>query len=274
MNDLTQVNAIVKTFLRDEHMMKCVESIETHYSEIQIVLVDDGYATDEKSKFYAGMRQRGHIVEDKSLAFDSGFGAKANLATALCTRPYVLTTNDDFLFDGKTDGVREMLELVANIQRIGLVCGTWRNQDYQGFLVRNDLRKDRCDGFNHITEIPFHKDYPGTVYDHYGPDHIPYRIMDLCAVYGIFDRSIFTTGGVRWDARYKIGGEHGDWFMDIKDAGWGIAFTPKANINEVKATPHPEYEKYRMRQDWKKVYIEKHGPLIYKYFNGVEEKFV
>ena len=83
MNDLTQVNAIVKTFLRDEHMMKCVESIETHYPEIQIVLVDDGYATDEKSKFYAGMRQRGHIVEDKSLAFDSGFGAKANLATAL-----------------------------------------------------------------------------------------------------------------------------------------------------------------------------------------------
>jgi GT2 family glycosyltransferase len=260
------LNAIVKTFLRDEHMMKCVESIERHYPEIQIVLVDDGYSSSQKDKFYQNMRAHGHLVEDKSLAFDSGFGAKANLAAALCTRPYVLTTNDDFLFNGNTDGVREMLELLEGLPTVGLVCGTWRNQDYQGWLKRTHEN-----GFNRITEIPFCKD-DGMAYDMY--HEIPYKIMDLCAVYGIFDRRVFSLSNVRWDARYKIGGEHGDWFMDIKDAGYEIAFTPEANIDEVRATPHPDYERFRLRQGWKEVYTKKHGPLIYTYFNGVEEKFV
>ena len=254
------LNAIVRTFLRDEHMMACCASLEKHYPGIQIVLVDDGYSTPEKREYYAGLRERGHIVEDTSLPFDSGCGAKWNLAAALCTRPYILFCNDDYLFQGERDGVDKMLRLLHGLIEgsVGVVCGTYNDIDYQGWIKETPGR---------IEEFMCPKDgslryYPG----------IRWEFVDICACYGIMRRDVFTTG-IRWDGRYKIGGEHGDWFMDVKKAGWRIVFTPDARINEGPGVTHPDYDSYRNRSDWKKIYREKHGPIVYKYFSGEEEQF-
>jgi GT2 family glycosyltransferase len=264
MADLTQVDAIVKTFLRDAHMMRCVDSLRRHYPDVRVVVVDDGRMTAEKDAYYGCLRQLNHIVEDRSLPFDSGFGAKSNLAMALCTRPYVLCCNDDFLFDGDRDGVRRMVDLLEAMPEFGLACGTWCGRDYQGWLRRTKGR---------VEELPFPK-HPVVEerYDRCGP-HL-YREVDLCAVYCVMRRTVFTDTGVRVDGRYKIGGEHGDWFMDVRDAGWKVAFTPFADISQIDDAPTSrEYYDMRLRQDWKRVYREKHGPHTYKYFSGDEEVF-
>ncbi len=258
MSDYSNLNAIVRTFLRDEHMRACCDSLERHYHGIQIVLVDDGYSTPEKRDYYAGLRSRGHIVEDTFLPFDSGCGAKWNVGAALCKRDYILFANDDYLFQGARDGINTMAGLFVMDPEIGVICGTYNDIDYQGWI----------------------KEIPGRIEETMCPRNgslrywlgVRYEEVDICACYGIMKREVFTSG-VRWDARYKIGGEHGDWFMDVKRAGYKILFTPDAKINEGPGEPHPDYANYRNRSDWKKIYREKHGPIVYRYFNGEEEQF-
>ncbi len=252
MSDYSNLNAIVRTFLRDGHMRACCDSLERHYPGIQIVLVDDGYSTPEKRDYYDQLEARGHVVEDTTLPFDSGCGAKWNLAAALATRPYLLMVNDDYLFQGKRDGVDHMLEVLASDSLIGVVCGTYNDIDYQGWIREKPGR---------IEETMCPREYTQ------GP-----VLVDICACYGVMRREVFTKG-VRWDGRYKIGGEHGDWFMDVKRAGWAVCFTPFAKINEGPGEPHPDYASYRNRSDWKRIYRAKHGPIVYRYFSGEEEQF-
>src|SRR5208282_6927935 len=93
---LQRVSVLIKTFLRDKHLMQTVHDIADTMPEVQMIIVDDGDIAPWKVLLYEDLRARGHEVI--TLPFDSGFGAKSNAGAAACKRPYLLIGSDDFDF--------------------------------------------------------------------------------------------------------------------------------------------------------------------------------
>lgn len=246
---MDKICLIMKTFLRDGYMMESVNSIMKNYPEIKIILVDDGKEDENKNEFYTLMENKGHVVV--KLPFDSGFGAKANAALYYCDREYVLHANDDFIFVPDI-GIEHFINILDMEDEIGIVGGRISNLPYEGFLEISDgyIKEtflDLTDTYNKLYKIGESK----------------FALCDITSVFFLARRKIFEN--VKWDASYKIGGEHGDLFMDIKKAGWEIAFCPDANINQFTQTDgvDPEYKNYRGRDGWRPLFKKKHNITKY-----------
>ena len=63
-----------------------------------------------------------------------------------------------------------------------------------------------------------------------------------------------------WDEDYKIGKEHIDFFIRVKNEGkWRVAFTPSVIANHYHKCPKGRYKKYRHRVDSFKLFNKKTG---------------
>ena len=70
--------------------------------------------------------------------------------------------------------------------------------------------------------------------------------VDLTVNFSLIRQEVFKK--VRWDDDVKIGGgEHGSWFLDVKRAGFKVAFVPGVNINEQSLRSSTEYRQFRAR---------------------------
>lgn len=228
---LSKVCIIIKTFLRDGYLVRCIEGIKKYLPECKVVIVDDGYSTKQKVTMYAQLRELGHVCE--VMSFDSGFGAKSNEAVKHCDREFVLIGSDDFAF-GQVhvrEDVCRMVNTLEQVQDIDLVSGRVNNHPYEATLkeVGGDVYEKR--GYHSEQECPAGK----------------FNRCDLTVNYSMIRRTLLDR--VRWDDDVKIGGgEHGMFFLDIQRAGGKVAYLPGVNINELphnipgwQMTNYPEF---------------------------------
>lgn len=218
---LSNVTIVIKTFLRDGFLIKCVNGILRQMPEVKIVIVDDGSAdvspiSRDKLLLYEKLRSQGHIVH--LMPYDSGFGAKSNAALAFCDRPYVLIGSDDFEFGepGVREGIERMAVVLANTPEMGIASGRVNNRSYEKVLELGDGWVKERMGY-HRSGIAL---------------NVGYQECDLTVNYSLIRREVFEK--VRWDDDVKIGGgEHGAFFVDVKRAGWKVCVVSGAFIREM-----------------------------------------
>lgn len=102
MSLLDKVTIIVKTFERPQCISGLIYGIKLRYSDIRIIVVDDS----KKPKVIAG-------VEYLEMPYDSGVSAGRNLALSKVDTQYVVTLDDDFVFDKRTE-LERWLEILEN----------------------------------------------------------------------------------------------------------------------------------------------------------------
>lgn len=235
MSDFSRIAVGIKTFLRDTHLFNAVKGIQKNMPNALMIIVDDGYTTplfSMKRSAYENLSHNGHLIH--ILPFDSGFGAKSNLMAAIfledSSRDYLLIGSDDFDFTAEAaEGVLKLQEVLDNVPDVHIASGRVWNRPYEFYLEEKD---------GVISEIPV-QPAPGGV--------LPwYYEVDLTVNYSLIRRDVLKV--VKWDDDAKIGqGEHGAWFLDVKHAGFKVAFVPGVNINEQKIRPSEEYRKFRAR---------------------------
>ena len=224
----TNIAIGIKTFLRDEHLYNAVKGILHTLPGAQIIIADDGRMTPAKSLFYARLRESGHVTG--YLPYDSGFGFKSNWIVQSNTRPYLLIGSDDFDFtQDVAEGILKLQSVLDNNPEISIASGRVRNRSYEFLLEEKG---------GVVKEHPIDVDINGR-----GQSFIE---CDLTVNYSLIRREVFKF--VRWDDDVKIGGgEHGSWFLDVKRAGFKVAYVPGVNINEQNRASSQEYRKYRAR---------------------------
>lgn len=230
---LSRVSIMIKTFLRDGFLFKCLDGLEQNFPECKIVVVDDGWESREKITRSAALRHKKHVWIN--LPFDSGFGSKANAAIPdLMKREYALIGSDDFNFaDPKVrDGVEQMQKVMDAVPSLGLVSGRVDNNPYE-FIWKMGERS--------LQEIP-------AVHGTGRVNGSEYSIVDLTVNFSLMRTKLFDPqyGEIRWDGgEAKIGcGEHSAFFIDLQRSYWGVAYVHGVNINQMKFSP---YEKAQLQ---------------------------
>lgn len=233
--ELSKVSILIKTFLRDDYLFRCLAGLERNFADAKLVIVDDGYESNQKIRLYAELRARGHSCV--WLAFDSGFGAKANEGVRYCDREYVLIASDDFDFShpGARTGVEKMLRVLEADSSIDIASGRVNGRAYESCLQLEDHSCREIPGFRETRIV--------------GP--LAYHVCDLTVNYSLIRRSCFGSDRLHWDEDVKIGGgEHGAFFVDAKRLGYGVALVDGAEIREYSfnfALMHPMYPQFRKR---------------------------
>lgn len=260
-----QIDVLMKTFLRDGLMMRCVNAIEKNMPGARIIVVDDGKHNREKRTFYAEMQLRGHVV--RLLPFDAGYGAKMNEGGKLLERPYVLRIADDFNFDSAAAaGVLKLLTVHQALPDLYIASGRVNDQPYEcnvtfsGSPGEMDVTLTKVDPLVTNTLLA-------------GPmvrEAIKYTTCDLTVNYSLIKSAFFK--GFKWDERYKIGGDHFDLYGHSLMEGKQVVYVHGVNVNTFDALPGDidrTYDFYRGRArlalPWT---FERHGWRSFTNFDG------
>lgn len=228
MSDFSKVALGIKTFLRDEHLERAIHGALVTLPGIQLLIADDGRSTPHKTAIYENLKRMNHRV--MTLPFDSGFGMKSNVIATLNTRPYLLIGSDDFDFTLEAaEGIVKLQEVLDSCPEVHIASGRVYNRPYEFYLEENN---------GVVTEIPVTPSPGSTVPWHYD--------VDLTVNYSLIRDGVLDE--IRWDDDVKIGGgEHGAFFLDVKQAGFKVVYVPGVNINEQKFPSSQEYRQFRAR---------------------------
>lgn len=232
---LSCVSVLIKTFLRDGYLSKCLDTLQGEMPEAKIVVVDDGLETRDKIARYARLRSEGH--ECLWLPYDSGFGAKANAAIpSLCKTEFALIGCDDFDFRGARRGVESMLALLRAKAKIGVASGRVNGVPYERMVTREG---------GVVTERPLGE---GENLGEAGG--VSFQTCDLTVNYSLIRTRIFKETGLHWCPEFKIGGDHYMFFKDLGLTQWRAAVVHGASVTtfpNVRHWRHPDYDKNRWR---------------------------
>lgn len=219
---------LVTTFLRPGFLKACLKGIEANLPECRVAVACDDETTP-RDWGVAGWSQ---------IPFDSGLTAKRNAAVQVTTTKYALLGSDDYDFSKPEvrEGIERMVATLDEHPEIDVVVGTYNDMPYEGKLEYRPgeyIMEHR----KRPSELPtFLKPYPGWK-------------IEMGINYFLARTEVLRE--VPWDESIRpIGGEHGDWFMCMKQAGKYIAFVPGCNIHATEDNHewrHPDYFKYRNR---------------------------
>lgn len=222
----SDICVLVKTLLRDKMMMRCVDLIEKHLPGAKIVIMDDGMETKEKVSFYAQMRRKGHVAA--WLPFDSGFGAKSNAAMEYYDRPYVLIYSDDFEANEKVaEDVLKMKRVLELVPKMAVASGRVDDNPYEGYITEG-IRED---GSRDVILVPISVE--SSLHGSYIiADGIEYLPCDLTVNYNLVKTEVLKK--CKWDEDFKIGGDHYDFYKQVKDMRYGVCYVNGVSISQMK----------------------------------------
>ena len=224
---MNNVTAIIKTFLRDEYLYRCISSLKASYPDIKVFVADDGRFSEEKDQ---KLKELGVDLYLK-LPFNSGITYGRNRLCDELKTDYFLLGDDDFIYDGRAN-LEKMLTLMDIADVVGgAITANGQIQHYEGFFTRSD-----DDGLIYkVLDLNVHEYYK----------QIPYKPCELTFNFLMAKKSVIDRA--RWDEFYKITYEHSDFFLTMKEAGIRVIYTPACVVQhkspDIQNTE--EYNKYR-----------------------------
>jgi glycosyltransferase involved in cell wall biosynthesis len=232
MNDVT---AIVKTFLRDDYLKLCVQSLRDTYPDIKIIVGDDGHITPEKARFFHDLG-----IDYYAMDWDQGICKGRNFLVDKVKTPYVLIGDDDFFYtpEARLQDLRKLME-VSDLAA-GAVMQNNSVQHYEGFMAfQGDL----------MTYYPLPQDNWKA---HAG---IRYKPCDIG--FNFFIAKTALCKEVRWDENIHIMYEHSDFFLRLK--GKTVVYAPGSVVKHKFHTfrPTQEYLDSRFSKGDKPYFFEK-----------------
>ena len=235
----SQVTVCVKTFLRDQHVINCVQNVREYFPKVRIIVADDGEPAQRKTRVMEKFE-----VEHHMLPFGVGLSFGRNFMLDRVETEYALVIDDDILLTEDTR-VEDMFQL---LEKADIVGGALRDRgrmiNYEGTfeLADRELRMSRTlpDEFSKYRGI------------RYQPAHF---VLNLLAV------RASTLRDLRWDDRFRIAYEHIDLFMRAYDARLEVIYAPDS-IFEHARSAFPTTSKYRQHRQSKEsrpIFFEKWG---------------
>jgi hypothetical protein len=224
--DLSQVTIVITSFLRPGYLYDCLDGIHKRLQECRTLVVDDsGFPLT-----YMDWKGNDDLI---TMNFDSGLSTKRNSAVLACKTKYFLMGCDDFDFSTREarEGIELLIATLDSFQQISVAGGRVEGNPYEGFL-------EYVPG-EYIQEHRL---------DTSGMKDGDCRLCDLTVNYFLTYRDVPLR--YPWDNRMKIGGEHGDWFLTLKESGVKVAFVKGVNITTLPYDPakqDPRYAGYRSR---------------------------
>ena len=257
---MRNVTAIIISFLRTEYTQKCIASLREMYPDIKIRVGENGHYSEDMAVFCK--EKNAEYIE---LPFDSGVCVARNRLVEGVETEYVMVGDDDFYYQENKDTkpmVKEMvdfLEIMGNFDLIGgRIFENGELRDYQGFFEEGNgfLRYHKLDlseGFD-TAKLP--------------SGEMKYKEVDL--TFNYFVARTEKVKQILWDEKIKVAYEHSSWFLDFKEAGFKVAFSPEPVVlHKPKITSkYPEYMNYRIRKDDKKRFFERHNLRFIEDMNG------
>lgn len=260
---MTEVAVLIKTFGREEALLNCLRSVRRRLREQElthrIYLADDGPVPPTVREVYDRLREDGHLVVE----FDETVGvsrARNELADRLEGEAYVLRMDDDFEVTRETDvaAMRSVLERVPSIgalgdleRQVGLGKGVFsgRISDGQGYFERRG-------------ETLVRRLLPPEAFDYERAGPHRYARCDFTRNMLLLRREVLEE--VRWEDRLSFAGEHEDFMLELRAAGWEAAFTPDSvhrHRDDLASRGHSESraERSRKRAAAMEVFREKWG---------------
>jgi (N-acetylneuraminyl)-galactosylglucosylceramide N-acetylgalactosaminyltransferase len=219
------VTVVVKTFQRPLALRRLVASIRRFYPNIAVLVVDDSAEPFEPVP--DGVTRYWH------LPFNSlGVSAGRNFGLGQVETEHVLFCDDDMVFGRRTDLAKMLRTLLTT--RFDVVSCRW--MDHEPWRsIRRGYR--RYEGTLEISDgVLVHRlgATRGTV------DGLP--VFDV--VHQFFVASKEVLGREPWDARLKIGGEHDEFFLAIKERGLLCTRLHDVVVDHYPELP-PAYQPFR-----------------------------
>lgn len=120
----------ISTFLRDDSLLKLIESLAIYCSEFKLYIVDQGGYNNYKKIVYQGLKKLGHSIN--FIPYDSGISMARKTLKSMCQEPYLVFMQDDFLATPNTN-LYKLQEILEFDSKLGVVAGKITNQISMGF---------------------------------------------------------------------------------------------------------------------------------------------
>lgn len=240
-----KVDFCITYFKRQQGLIRLLESINRYYPEADITIAAQGEDIDIPGCTVFRLPE------------DYGLSASRNYLVKNTTKPYVLILEDDFIFKNATD-IKLMVELLESDKYVGVVGGVVEEHGQEIHFEHFPHKKERI-----LEHIPDGDDY----YKYRG---ITYKQTGCVLNFALFKREVFDS--VMWDNQLKLC-DHNDFYLRLKQTPWTILYTPQVVIDTKKDYDTREYKQYKQRDDFKKIFFDKHGLDKIVYLDGYEIKY-
>jgi rfaE bifunctional protein nucleotidyltransferase chain/domain len=234
---LDKTAVMVTTFLRDDLLIRCIDSIRQYYPDIPVFVGDNGHENQPKRDY---LKAKG--CQYLTLPFDLGVSGVRNETLKLIPPEYeyLMIVEDDCIFTEKTkiETLREILDHDLSLGLCGclLMLKEGREQHYEAKVYREN-------GVHYIEKI-------------YDPEWravasgAQYTLYDLVLNVFLMRRKVWEDNP--WDEQFKTALEHCDFFMGLQTkTSWKVGYT-----RDVSMKHFPElsdtYRQFRARPvGWK-----------------------
>lgn len=224
---------MVTTFLRDELLVRCIDSIREFYPDLPVFVGDNGNESDAKTAY---LKSKG--CKHFHLPFDLGVSGVRNATLKLLPDvfDYIMVVEDDCVFTDKSDLTlfRDVLDHDPTIGLCGgtLILKTGKPQHYEAKVFCED-------GVHHIERDI---DPPAWETTARGTK---FKIYNLILNVFMMRRQVWLDNP--WDEQFKTALEHCDFFMGLqRNTAWKVAYTPDTEIKHLPESPG-NYKNYRGR---------------------------
>lgn len=228
MNINEKITLCIKTFERPSCLLKCIQSIRKLYPEIQINVADDSQESQDLSEFK-------NLLYLK-MPFYSGCSAGRNLCLENTKTEYVVTLDDDFIFNGQTN-LEKWFNILEN-NNIDLIGGNIENRQYQGLIKFQNNNLELINGNRGIIN-----NYP---------------LYDIVVQFWMAKtEKVKAFGG--WDNDFKTQ-DHIPFFLNGYNK-INISYEPSVSAHHVRKMPknYAQYRHGNREKDFYKLILEKHN---------------
>lgn len=223
---------LVKSFRRLGALERLVQSVRQFYPELDLLIADDSF--DLPPRLLPPNIQRIQSlngIQWLQLPFDTGLAAGRNRLVAASTKPVLVLCDDDFVFTEETR-LENLLTVLDQEPLIGLAAG----------LVREN--GDIWNWSGHFKLSGRHLRIEPLATPWHAASTVRYRRTDLALNFFAARRQLLEQ--CPWDERFKITGEHLDFFLTLHEGGVPVVYTPDVVVEHRPEWPH-DYRPYRQR---------------------------
>ena len=218
--NLHNVTAIIKTFERQDRLLRLLKSINFLYPGIPIVIIDDSKEALSQNNFDTN-------ITYCHTEFDLGLSEGRNRALDFVQTKYFVLLDDDFELTYKTD-LEKMYNCLETTEYC-LVAGLVLNYGYKINLFDGIFEFENDD-------FVIYPEQDRGLYDGYPQYDI---------VHNFFMAKTVEIKKVKWDSMLKLN-EHEDFFIRLKKEGCKVTLLKDVFVSHYP-TRNVEYDQYRER---------------------------
>lgn len=218
------VAVLIKTLRRERAFLNCIHSVREHIRvPYRFYIADDGPVSRVKEQVYAELQAEGHVL----LRFPPQTGASHSrnaLLDQLGAERYVLRLDDDFELTSATD-VPGMIRLVEQQPEIGAVADLERQVGSGKGVFSGDISP--AQGLLEIRDGTLVKRLiPLREFEYRESCGLRFAYCEFSRNFLLVRREVFRD--IRWEEDLPFAGEHADFLLQLKTAGWKVAFLPNS----------------------------------------------